>query len=140
MTVPNRWEHQGSEADPWSAMNLIMSGVLFWGGVGWLVSRWLDSRVWMGVGVVVGGVLGVWCVYLRYGRDQSGPPATVGPVVLPGLSEVTTTTDTPNAASVLPTPSAPEAQLFESHLFESHLFESHLFDSHLFESIEEDTL
>jgi ATP synthase protein I len=87
MTTPSRWDHHGPEVDPWSAMSMVISGVLLWGAIGYGVSEWLDSRVYMGVGVVLGGVLGVWLVYLRYGRAQSGPPATVGPVVLPGQGE-----------------------------------------------------
>jgi hypothetical protein len=71
-------------------MSSIMAGVLLWGLIGWGVSVWLGSRAWMGVGIVIGGVLGVWLVYLRYGRAQSGPPASGGPVVLPGPA---TTTD-----------------------------------------------
>jgi ATP synthase protein I len=120
MTTPNRWEHSGPEADPWSAMSMIISGVLVWGGIGWAVSRWLDSTAWMGAGVVIGGVLGVLLVYLRYGRGQSGPPVSVGPVVLPGEFGFATTTAALSAAPVLPTPSA--------------------FATAQFEGIEEDTL
>jgi ATP synthase protein I len=118
MTAPNRWEWSGPEVDPWSAMSVIISGVLLWGGIGWAVSRWLNSQAWMGAGVVIGGVLGVLLVYLRYGRGQSGPPATVGPVVVPGQSEVTTTTATLFAAPVSPTPSAFETTEFVTAEFE----------------------
>jgi ATP synthase protein I len=104
---PSRWEHHGPEADPWSALSLIISGVLLWGGIGWAVSEWLGSKAWMGAGVLVGGVLGVLLVYLRYGRGQSGPPASAGPVVLPGPATNAGTTaggeTTPDAPpSVLP--------------------------------------
>ena len=81
---PNRWQHDGPEVDPWSAMSSIVSGVLLWGLIGWGVSAWLGSRAWIGAGLVIGGVLGVLLVYLRYGRGQPGPPASGGPVVLPG--------------------------------------------------------
>lgn len=79
----DRWQ-QSSEADPWSALSLIISGVLMWGLIGWAVSRWLHSAAFTGAGIVIGGVLGVLCVYLRYGRGQSGPPASGGPVVFHG--------------------------------------------------------
>jgi hypothetical protein len=117
MTAQNRWEHHGPEADPWSAMSMIISGVLLWGFIGWGFSRWLHSDVYTGVGIVIGGVLGVLLVYLRYGRAQSGPPATVGPVVLPGHSRDTTTAGTPvtSAPPVSPTasPTPSETQASE---------------------------
>jgi ATP synthase protein I len=100
---PNRWQHDGPEIDPWSALSLILSGVLLWGAIGWGVSEWLGSRAWMGAGVLIGGVLGVLLVYLRYGRGQSGPPSPVGPVVLPGQVRSAGGATTPDAASsVLP--------------------------------------
>jgi hypothetical protein len=117
MTQPNRWEHHATEADPWSALSLIISGVLLWGAIGYGVSEWLHSRAYMGGGVLIGGVLGVLSVYLRYGRAQSGPPATVGPVVLPGHSRDTTTAGPPvtSAPPVSPTasPTSSETQASE---------------------------
>jgi hypothetical protein len=65
-------------------MSLVISGVLLWGLIGWGLAAWLHSRVFVGLGLVIGGVLGVVLVYLRYGREQSGPPVTVGPVALRG--------------------------------------------------------
>jgi ATP synthase protein I len=107
--IADRWRHDGPEVDPWSALSLIISGVLLWGAIGWGVSRWLNSTVYMGAGVVIGGVLGVLTVYLRYGRAQSGPPVTGGPVVFPGQAEVTQGAVTPGslASSAVPTPSVP---------------------------------
>jgi ATP synthase protein I len=107
MTTSNRWEHAGPEADPWSAMSMIISGVLLWGAAGYGVSEWLNSRVYMGAGVVIGGVLGVLLVYLRYGRAQSGPPATVGPVVVPGQPAATATAPDVSASSATPAPPTP---------------------------------
>jgi hypothetical protein len=82
--TPSRWQHDGPDVDPWAVLSYLISGVLLYGGIGWAVSVWLGSRAWIGVGIVLGGVLGVLTVYLRYGRDHAGPPAPVGPVVLPG--------------------------------------------------------
>jgi ATP synthase protein I len=87
MTQPqptNRWQHDGPEADPWSAMSSVIAGVLLWGALGFGMSEWLGSRAWMGAGVVIGGVLGVLSVYLRYGRAPSGPPLSGGPVAFQG--------------------------------------------------------
>ena len=111
MTSENRWQYDGPEADPWSAMSMIISGVLLWGAIGYGVSEWLNSKVYMGAGVVIGGVLGVLLVYLRYGRDHAGPSAPVGPVVLPGRVEAVQApgdATTPDLAPpVLPLAAAP---------------------------------
>ncbi len=56
------------EADAWNAFSLVLSGMLVWGGVGWLVSRWLGSEVWIGLGLMVGTGAGIALVWLRYGR------------------------------------------------------------------------
>lgn len=64
----DRFKRKG-EADAWNAISLILSGMLVWGGAGWLVSRWLDQRAFIGVGLVVGTAAGVALVWLRYGRQ-----------------------------------------------------------------------
>lgn len=56
-------------ADAWSAFSYVLSGMLLWGGVGWLISRWLDSRAWIGLGLMVGTGAGLALVWLRYGRS-----------------------------------------------------------------------
>lgn len=66
-------------ADPYAALSYIVSGVLVWGLIGWGLARWLDAPVLTGLGLVIGGVLGIVLVYLRYGRPQSGPPTSVRP-------------------------------------------------------------
>ena len=57
------------EADAWNAFSLVLSGMLVWGGAGWLVSRWLGSRAWIGLGLMVGTAAGLALVWLRYGRS-----------------------------------------------------------------------
>ncbi|BEP11809.1 hypothetical protein acdb102_01200 [Acidothermaceae bacterium B102] len=107
----NRWQHDGRDADPWSALSSIIAGVLLWGAIGWAVSEWLHSRAYMGAGLVIGGVLGVMSVYLRYGRHQSGPPVTGGPVVFPGRTGAVPGALTPESARATPVPTAPTASL-----------------------------
>ena len=54
--------------DGWSAFSLVLSGLLVWGGIGWLVSAWVDSPLPMAAGVLLGTAGGVALVWLRYGR------------------------------------------------------------------------
>ena len=58
------------EADAWNAFSYVLSGMLVWGGAGWLVSRWLGSQVWVGLGLMVGTGAGLALVWLRYGRSS----------------------------------------------------------------------
>jgi ATP synthase protein I len=56
------------EADAWGAFSYVLSGVLLYGGVGWLLSLWLGSRALIGLGLMLGAVAGLVLVWLRYGR------------------------------------------------------------------------
>jgi len=60
---------RGGEADAWNALSLILSGMIVWGGVGWLVSEWLDNRLPLAAGLVIGTGAGTALVWLRYGRQ-----------------------------------------------------------------------
>ena len=56
-----------TQTDAWNAFGLIISGVLVWGGVGFLVAAWLDSTWPRLVGLLVGMAGGLYLVWLRYG-------------------------------------------------------------------------
>lgn len=58
---------QGS-ADAWGAFGLVVAGVLVWGGVGALLGAWLDSKIPVLVGLLVGMSAGLYLVWFRYGR------------------------------------------------------------------------
>jgi ATP synthase protein I len=58
------------EADAYAALALIISGVLVWGGVGWLVSEWLGSTVFVMLGLVLGMGAGLYLVWFRYGKQS----------------------------------------------------------------------
>ena len=54
----------------WGVIGSLLSGVLVWGGVGWLLDRWLGFEgLFLPIGMVVGMGLGIYVVYMRYGRD-----------------------------------------------------------------------
>lgn len=67
-TPPN-----ASDATAWSMIASLVAGPATWGGIGWLVDRWLDTaRLFTLIGVVVGFVVGIYVVIVKYGRMSGG--------------------------------------------------------------------
>lgn len=56
------------EGQAWSIVSYILSGLLFWGGAGWLLDRWLGTSFLLLVGMLVGASASLYLVWLRYGR------------------------------------------------------------------------
>lgn len=63
--------HRGGSAqnDAWGAFGLMLSGVIVWGGVGYLLSQWLHSQLFVLVGLLVGMGTALYGVWFRYGRS-----------------------------------------------------------------------
>ena len=47
-----------------------------WGGVGWLLDQWWDTRVFLPVGVIFGMAVAIYLVVARYGAAPSTPGET----------------------------------------------------------------
>jgi ATP synthase protein I len=55
--------------DAWSAFGLMLSGVIVWGGAGYLVARWTGHQLFTMVGLLVGMATALYGVWFRYGRS-----------------------------------------------------------------------
>ena len=68
--------HHDAAADTgaWDIVAYLLSGMLLWGGAGWLLDRWLGLRVFLPIGLLFGTGLALYLVYVRYGRAPE-PPA-----------------------------------------------------------------
>jgi len=54
----------------WSITGTLLAGILVWGGIGFLLDRWLDLRwLFLPIGMVIGVGASIYLVYVRYGRD-----------------------------------------------------------------------
>jgi F0F1-type ATP synthase assembly protein I len=53
----------------WSIIGTLIAGVLAWGGIGWLLDRWLGTRYLVAVGVVVGMAGAFYLIVKRYGSS-----------------------------------------------------------------------
>jgi ATP synthase protein I len=60
----------GTENPGWAIFSYMISGMIFYGGVGWAVGRWvIHSSLVFPIGMVVGLALAITLVILRYGRS-----------------------------------------------------------------------
>lgn len=55
----------------WSVVSTMIGGLITVGGLGYLVDRLVGTQtVFTGIGFVLGAGVGVYIVYLRYGRGD----------------------------------------------------------------------
>ncbi|WP_030169444.1 hypothetical protein [Spirillospora albida] len=54
----------------WSAPSYLLSGMLIWGGLGWLLTKWTGWIGFTPIGLVIGIVLAIYLIYVKYGRDS----------------------------------------------------------------------
>lgn len=57
----------------WGVTGTLISGMAVWGGIGWLVDQWLDTRVFFPVGVILGIAVAIYVVVVKYGTVDPPP-------------------------------------------------------------------
>ena len=66
----------GSGAETgYAVIGTLISGMAVWGGAGWLLDQWLDTRVFFPVGIILGMAVAIYLVVARFGGlpQPSGP-------------------------------------------------------------------
>jgi F0F1-type ATP synthase assembly protein I len=58
----------------WGITGTMLSGIIVWGGVGWLLDRWLETRVFILVGTMLGLTVAIYLIVVKYGV-VAPPPA-----------------------------------------------------------------
>ena len=58
-----------AQNDAWAATGLLLSGVIVWGGIGYLVSEWLDNQLFVMLGLLLGTGTALYGIWFRYGRS-----------------------------------------------------------------------
>ena len=67
---PNDGKLTGAENPGWTVFSYLLTGMIFYGGVGWAIGHWaLHSPLWFPLGMVVGLALSIVLVILRFGRS-----------------------------------------------------------------------
>lgn len=57
------------EGAAWNIVSYLLSGLIFWGGAGWLLDRWLGTKIFLLVGLVLGAAASLYLIWLRYGKQ-----------------------------------------------------------------------
>ncbi|HEY3980035.1 MAG TPA: hypothetical protein VGM79_22355 [Streptosporangiaceae bacterium] len=52
----------------WTIFSYLLAGMLFYGGVGWLISHWTHLAIIFPVGMIVGLGLAIVLIVYKYGR------------------------------------------------------------------------
>jgi F0F1-type ATP synthase assembly protein I len=52
-----------------SIIGYLLSGLLFWGGVGWALDKWLGTTYLLLAGLLLGAGAALYLVWLRFGRE-----------------------------------------------------------------------
>jgi F0F1-type ATP synthase assembly protein I len=60
--------------DPWLAFGYLVSGVLLYGLIGWLLDRWLGTSFLVVVGILLGITLGMLMTWWRFRAPVANPP------------------------------------------------------------------
>jgi len=53
----------------WSIFGYLLSGLVFWGGVGYGLGKWLNNEMFTLIGLLVGISGAIYLVWLRFGRE-----------------------------------------------------------------------
>jgi F0F1-type ATP synthase assembly protein I len=51
----------------------MLSGIIVWGGAGWLLDRWLETRFFILVGTILGLTVAIYLVVVKYGAVDPPP-------------------------------------------------------------------
>ncbi len=54
----------------WSIVGYLLSGLLFWGGVGWALDHWLKTHFFLLGGLLLGVSAAIYLIWLRIGRNS----------------------------------------------------------------------
>uniref|UniRef100_UPI004049CA5C hypothetical protein n=1 Tax=Candidatus Planktophila sp. TaxID=2175601 RepID=UPI004049CA5C len=67
--MSNSSQNKRDENAMWTIFGYLLSGLLFWGGVGYAADKWLDTSYLTLAGLLVGMGGAIYLVWLRFGRE-----------------------------------------------------------------------
>jgi F0F1-type ATP synthase assembly protein I len=64
--LPTSDDHRATSDLAWRSVSTLMAGILLYGGIGWLIGKWLGHQsAFMAAGAVLGIVLALYLTYVR---------------------------------------------------------------------------
>jgi len=57
------------ESDGWQILSYMLGGMILYGGIGWLVSRWTGITVLFPIGMILGIGLSIALIIFRFTRS-----------------------------------------------------------------------
>jgi F0F1-type ATP synthase assembly protein I len=61
----------GGQNAGWTIFGYLISGMLVYGGLGWLIAHWTGHPIIFPLGALAGLAFSVWLVIYRYGRSSA---------------------------------------------------------------------
>lgn len=71
-STSNRAQTEGMDQAA-RALSYLISGVLLWGGLGWLGDHFLHTKFLIPIGIVIGAGLGCYLIIVRFGQEAKTP-------------------------------------------------------------------
>lgn len=68
--------HRSGADVGWGITGTLLSGLIVWGGAGWLLDRWLDTRAFIVIGMLIGLASAIYLVVKKYG-GATGQPVSI---------------------------------------------------------------
>jgi F0F1-type ATP synthase assembly protein I len=70
-SAPDAEPPSDTQGDPWHAFGYLVSGVLIYGLLGWLLDRWWETSFMVVVGILGGAGLGIYMTFARFNRPRA---------------------------------------------------------------------
>ena len=75
LAAAGRWAGEKRQRGWEDHLAEFLAAILTWGGIGWLIDRWLDTAPgFMIAGIVLGNTLGIYLMWIRSNTDVHTPP------------------------------------------------------------------
>jgi F0F1-type ATP synthase assembly protein I len=69
MTAGRQPSGASGAAQGWAVVGTLITGIVVWGGIGWLIDLWLGTSFVRAIGVIVGAAAAIYLIAVKYGKS-----------------------------------------------------------------------